>query len=565
MAIRGVNALIEMLAAAGVRYLFGNPGTTELPLMDALAADARIEFILGLQEVPVMGMADGYAMASGKLGVVNLHICAGLGNAMGMLYNAWREGTPLLVTAGQQDRRLRFEEPILWGDMVGAVRPWTKWAAEIERVEDLPSALRRAMQTALAPPTGPVFLSIPMDVQMAEAELDTSPSAPPNPDFRPAAEAVSRAVDVLLAARNPAILVGSRVVERGAVSELVAVAERLGAPVFSEPGTTHGRLSFPADHPLYAQGLPLWSPELRERLAEFDAVLVAGMDLFRQYVYHEPSRAMPEHIRIVHLDEDPRQLGKNYPLAVALWGGTKSGLTDLDALLAQRMTNAQVGAARNRANELAATHLAARDRLARQAEAERAERPMTPLTAMSALAKILPDNVAVIEEAVTTTNTTFERLGALKNTSGYFGHRGWGLGWGLGTAIGVRLAWPERPVLALLGDGAALYGIQGLWTAARYKIPVTFVICNNAQYQILKIGAVNMGLEEAGRGRFVGMDITGPEVDFVGLAQSLGVRAERISEPDQLSDSVSRSLAGNEPRLFDVQISRKMQTRLDYG
>ncbi|HEY2147088.1 MAG TPA: thiamine pyrophosphate-binding protein, partial [Pirellulales bacterium] len=127
MAISGANAILEMLAAAGVRYLFGNPGTTELPLMDALAADERIEFILGLQEVPVMGMADGYAMASGKLGVVNLHICAGLGNAMGMLYNAYREGTPLLVTAGQQDRRLRFEEPILWGDMMGVVRPWTKW------------------------------------------------------------------------------------------------------------------------------------------------------------------------------------------------------------------------------------------------------------------------------------------------------------------------------------------------------------------------------------------------------------------------------------------------------
>ncbi len=565
MAIRGVNALIEMLAAAGVRYLFGNPGTTELPLMDALAADERIEFILGLQEVPVMGMADGYAMASGKLGVVNLHICAGLGNAMGMLYNAWREGTPLLVTAGQQDRRLRFEEPILWGDMVGVVRPWTKWAAEIERVEDLPSALRRAMQTALTPPTGPVFLSIPMDVQMAEADLDLTPAVPPNSDFHPAAEATSRAADVLLAAKNPAILVGSRVVERGAVNELVAVAERLGAPVFSEPGTTHGRLGFPTDHPLYAQGLPLWSPELRERLSEFDAVLVVGMDLFRQYVYHEPSRAMPEHVRIVHLDEDPYQLGKNYPLAAALWGGTKSGLADLDVILSKRMTLAQITAARKRADELAATHRAVRERLARQADAERGERPMTPLAAMSALAKILPDDVAVIEEAVTTTNTTFERLGALKNTTGYFGHRGWGLGWGLGTAIGVRLAWPERPVLALLGDGAALYGIQGLWTAARYRIPVTFVICNNAQYQILKIGAVNMGLEEAGRGRFLGMDITGPEIDFVGLAQSLGVHAERISEPDQLSDLVRQSLAGNEPRLFDVQISRKMKERLEYG
>ena len=142
MAIRGIDAFFEMLAAAGVRYLFGNPGTTELPLNDALVGDPRFQYILGLQEVPVMAMADGYAMASRKLGVVNLHICCGLGNAMGMLYNASREGTPLLVTAGQQDRRLKFEEPILWGDMVDVARPWTKWAVEVERVEDLPSAVR---------------------------------------------------------------------------------------------------------------------------------------------------------------------------------------------------------------------------------------------------------------------------------------------------------------------------------------------------------------------------------------------------------------------------------------
>lgn len=565
MPTSGVKAMLEMLSAAGVRYLFGNPGTTELPLMDALAGDERIEFILGLQEVPVMGMADGYAMASGKLGVVNLHICAGLGNAMGMLYNAWREGTPLLVTAGQQDRRLRFEEPILWGDMVAVARPWTKWAAEVERVEDLPVALHRAMQAALTPPTGPVFLSIPMDVQAAEAELDLTPAAPVNGEFRPAAEAVNRAVDVLLSARNPAILVGGRVVERGAVAEIVAVAERLGAPVFSEPGTTHGRLGFPADHPLYAQGLPLWSPELRERLAEFDVVLVVGMDLFRQYVYHEPSRAMPEHVKIVHLDESPSELGKNYPLAVALWGGTKPGLAELEALLAKRMTVEHAAAARRRSDDLAAAHCAARERLLRQAEAQRDRRPMTPLAAMSALSGILPKNVAVIEEAVTTTNTTFERLGALKNTTGYFGHRGWGLGWGLGASIGVKLAWHDRPVLALLGDGAAMYGIQGLWTAAHYRIPVTFVICNNAQYQILKIGAVSAGFKEAKQGRFLGMDITGPEIDFVGLAQSLGVRADRVNEPEELSALVAQSLAGNEPRLFDVSIARNLPGRLEYG
>ncbi len=565
MKTSGAHALIEMLCSAGVKYIFGNPGTTELPLMDSLATDSRLQYVLGLQEVPVMAMADGFAMASGSIGVVNLHICAGLGNAMGMLYNAFREGTPLLVTAGQQDRRLRFEEPILWGDMVSVARPWTKWAAEIERIEDLPSAIRRAMQTALTPPTGPVFLSIPMDVQTELAEMDLALSPRPDPNFHPAPEAIRAGAEVLLAAKNPAILAGSRVVERGAIRELIAIAERLGTPVLAEAGTTHGRLSFPADHPLYAQGLPLWSAEVHDRLSDFDALLVVGMDLLREYVYQEPARALPHGIRVVHLDEDPRQLGKNYPLTVAIWGGTKAGLADLDAELNRQMTSAQREIAAGRSAKIGATHAAARDALVQDAAAQRDARPMTPLTAMSSLARVLPDNIAVIEEAVTTTGTTLERLGALKNTTGYFGHRGWGLGWGLGCSIGVKLAWPDRPVVALLGDGATLYGVQGLWTAAKYRIPVTFAIMNNAQYQILKIGAAQQGLPAARAGQFVGMDMTQPEVDFVGLAKSLGVRAERITEPDQLSELVGKSLAGDEPRLFDVQIERDIPGRLNYG
>jgi benzoylformate decarboxylase len=563
--MRGIDAFVEMLAAAGVRYLFGNPGTTELPLFDKLAADSRVQLILGLQEIPVMATADGYAMASGKLGVVNVHICAGLGNAMGMLYNAFREGTPLLLTAGQQDRRLKFEEPILWGDMLGVVRPWTKWAVEVERVEDLPSALRRAMQIALTPPTGPVFMSLPLDVQTAEAELNLTLSDPPDPEFLPAPAAVQRAVDVLLSARHPGILVGSRVTERGAVAELVRVAERLGAAVFSEPGTTHGRLAFPADHSLYAQGLPLWSPDVRRALAEFDVLLVVGMDLLRQYVYHEPACPIPEHIRLVHLDEDPYQLGKNFPLAAAVWGSTRGGLAAIEAALAERMTPDQASAAQSRTREMAQRREQARETLRLEVKTQRAVRPPTPLALMECLAGVLPTDVAVVEEAVTTTNTMFERFGALRNTSGYFGHRGWALGWGLGCALGVRLAWPDRPVLALLGDGAAMYGIQGLWTAARYRIPVTFVICNNAQYQILKIGAANMGLPQAQAGQFVGMDLVEPEVDFVGLAESFGVSAARITEPEELSARVYESLRGDRPQLFEVPISREVPGSLNYG
>ena len=339
MRTTGIDALVHMLAEAGVRYLFGNPGTTELPLNDALSRDRRIEYILGLQEVPVMAMADGYAMASRSLGVVNLHISCGLGNAMGMLYNAFREGTPLLVTAGQQDRRLKFQEPILYGDMVSVARPWTKWAVEVERPEDLPAALRRAVQTALAPPTGPVFLAIPVDVQMQAAELDLTPAAPLSSRVRPPQDALAKAADVLASAGNPAILAGSRVQEADAVGELVAVAERLGAPVYSEPGHSHGRLGFPADHPLYGQTIPLWAPEIAARLAEFDVLLVVGMDLMREYVYHGPDPAIPRHVRLVHVDEDPFQIGKNYPVEVGVLGDAKAALGELDTLLGEAMSD----------------------------------------------------------------------------------------------------------------------------------------------------------------------------------------------------------------------------------
>ncbi|MGE0755411.1 MAG: thiamine pyrophosphate-binding protein [Pirellulaceae bacterium] len=566
MACTGIQAFLELLAGFGVRYIFGNPGTTELPLNDALVDDARFRYVLGLQEVPVMAMADGYAMASRGLGVVNLHISCGLGNAMGMLYNAYREGTPLLVTAGQQDRRLKFEEPILWGEMTSIARPWTKWSVEVDRVADLPQALRRAAQTALTPPTGPVFLSLPLDVQLESSDsLDLTPIRVVDPRVRPPQAALQRAAEVLLEARHPAILAGSRVTETDAMAELVAVAERLGAPVFTESGTTHGRLAFPSTHPLNGQGLPLWSPEVRERLAPFDVVLVTGMDLLRQYVYFEPARPIPEHVRLVHLDEDPWQLGKNYPVEVGVIGHTKVTLAELAQQLDQLATPVTREQVRERTARHTAEHDAARAKLQARIEVERHERPLTPLTLMATLAAVLPDDVAVVEEAVTTTNTTFERLGVLKNTTGYFGHRGWALGWGLGVSLGAKLAWPERPVLALLGEGAAMYGIQGLWSAARYRIPVTFVICNNAQYQILKIGGKGIQLPRALAGRYEGLDLVHPEVDFIGLAQSLGVPAYHVADPEELADRVRDSLVHQRLALFNVPIRREVQSRLNYG
>jgi len=566
MTCTGIEAFLEVLAGAGVRYLFGNPGSTELPLNDALVGDKRFEYILGLQEVPVMAMADGFAMASGQIGVVNLHISCGLGNAMGMLYNAHREGTPLLVTAGQQDRRLMFEEPILWGDMLAITKPWTKWAAEVGRVEDIPTAVRRAIQTALTPPTGPVFLSLPVDLQTElTTGLDLSPPRVPNRRVRPPVEALQQAVELLLSANRPAILAGSRVTEADACAQLVSVAEALGAPVIAESGTTHGRLPFPCDHPLSAPGLPLWSPDVCKRLKEYDVVLVVGMDLLRQYIYQEPACPIPAGLRLVQLDEDPWQLGKNYPVDVPLIGDAQAGLAELGQLISEQQSEEHRESARRRAAEHTAAHEMLRQAKLSQIAAEQDARPMTPAVFMNAIARVLPPEVAVVEEAVTTTNTMLEHLGALNNTSGYFGHRGWALGWGLGCTLGVRLAWPDRPVLGILGEGAAMYGIQGLWSAAHHGIGASIVTANNAQYQILKVCANQLELPNAADDSYLGLDIQKPEVDLVALAQSLGVQARRITEPDDLSDYLRQSLQNNLPELIDVPIARTTPGRLNYG
>jgi benzoylformate decarboxylase len=229
------------------------------------------------------------------------------------------------------------------------------------------------------------------------------------------------------------------------------------------------------------------------------------------------------------------------------------------------MPPAERDAAAQRAAKRSAAHREAREQLQRQAEAEAALRPLTPLAMMAALARVLPTDVAVVEEAVTTTNTTFERLGLLQNTTGYFGHRGWALGWGLGCAIGAKLAWRERPVLALLGEGATMYGAAGLWSAAHYNIPVTFVVCNNAQYQILKIGARGLNLPYAQQGSYVELDLVDPEIDMVGLARAMGVNARRISEPEELANCVRDSLHGDQPLLIDVPLARKTPGRLNYG
>ncbi len=551
----GAQAFLEVLVASGVRFLFGNPGSTELPVLDALAGESRLRYILGLHEIAAVSMADGYAQASRSPGVVNVHVSCGLGNSMGMVYNAYCSGTPLVLTAGQQDRRLRFGEPVLAGETVRVARPWTKWAAEVQRVEDVPAAVRRAVQTALAPPAGPVFLSLPDDVLTESMESpDLRPAQAPDSRVRPPAEALERAAELLARAERPAILGGCRVMEAGAAAELTGLAERLGAAVFSEMPTAPARLPMAPGHPLYAGALPFWTPEIRRLLEAFDVALVAGMDLLRLYLYHEPAAPIPDSLRLIHLDCDARQIGKNYPAEVGLIGDLKAGLAELDKLVGGKLTAAAAETAARRKAERAARRRAEGRALWEEIERAKERRPMEGKVLMGALARVLPEDAVVVDEAVTTNQNTLAQLGVPRDASGHFSHRGWALGWGVGCALGVKLAWPERPVVALLGDGAAVYGIQGLWTAAHYRIPVVFLVCNNAQYKILKMCGEVMGLANISAGRCAGMDIRDPAVDFAGLARAFGVEAHRVEEPDEVSGRVREALRADRPVLLDVPV-----------
>lgn len=552
----GIEALLEILAAAKITHLFGNPGTTELPLNAALAHDPRFRYHFGIQEIPVVAMADGYTMASGRPSVVNVHVSCGLGNAMGMLYNAYCEGTPLIVTAGQQDRRLRLGEPVLDGDLVSVARPWTKWSYEVQRVDDIPTALRRAIQIALTPPTGPVFLSLPLDVQMETITApDLSPPTLVDRRVRPALDALRSAAKLLAGAKRPVILTGSRVTESDGCNELAALAEQIGAPVFAEGTTSHGRLPMRSDHPLYRSVFGYWSSDIRAQLEPYDVVLAVGLNLFRLYIHREPECPLPQHARVIHLDNSPHEIGKNFPIELGLWGDPKSGLAELSELLSHELTADARSAAASRCETYAVERQVAQAELRRTIAEQQSSRPLTSLAFMSALAAALPDNTAVVEEAITTHQNVLEKLGVIRDPAAHFAHRGWALGWGLGCALGVKLAWPDRPVLGLLGDGSALYGIQGLWSAAHHQIPVTFVIANNRQYKILKVCGDVLALPELREPSCPGINITGPNVDFVGLARSFGVEAERISEPDELTAKLRSSLTGDRPRLIEVPIA----------
>jgi benzoylformate decarboxylase len=548
----GKRAFLDLLKQEGVEIVFGNPGTTELPLMDAFAVETDIRYLLGLQEAALTAMADGYAQASGQLTVLNLHVAPGLGNAMGMLYDAQKAGAPILVTAGQQDLDYLVTEPILSADLPTLARPLVKWAAQVDRLKDLPRLVHRAAKTALAPPTGPVFLALPGDILKDEAELDLMTPTRVAPRLRGDAQAVAAAAALLAKAERPVIFAGDAVAQSAALPELVALAELIGAPVYAEfvPNTA----SFPSSHPLFRGQVVRVAGEVRKVLDQHDLLLSVGADLFTLSL---PSATdpMPPGLPLIHLDVDAWEIGKNYPAAVGILGDPKVTLPDITREVDARFTSGGRGAARERLKSASEANLAARTALKERARALAGKTPVQPLALLEAIGAMLPKDAVVIEEALSSAPGIRSLIPA-DDPQSYYGLRGGGIGWSLPAAIGVKLALPERPVLAIVGDGSALYTVQALWTAARYRIPVIWVILNNLSYRILKQRLVALrGLAEQAD-KFVGMELTDPAIDFIGLARSFGVAAQRARTVAEATDLIAQGLKANAPLLIDVDMER---------
>ncbi len=543
--------LIEILRAAGVGYLFGNPGTTELPFLDALDGSG-LTYVVALQEATAAAAADGYAQASGRLGVVNLHVAPGLANALSIVHNASRAKTPLLVTAGQQDTRLLLDAPILAGDMVKMTDGLTKWSYELRNAAEAPSALRRAIHLALSPPTGPVFLSLPMDL-MSEPCDDTG-AAPGPVAARPAPEpeAIARAAALFAAAKAPVIVAGDGVARAGAQAELVALAETIGAAVHGEP--IHRRLSFPGDHPLWRGGLYPTATAVAKALERFDTVLIAGANVFT-WLFHAPGSPFGANQRVVQIDDDPREISRSYPVTLGIVAAVRAALSDLHEAVAKRQDDSARAAARERTATLARARDEHARRVAATADAAASRVPIAPEYLMRTLATLLPPDALIVDESASSLAHVLRHL-PFGAGSDFFGSKTGTLGWAMGAALGVQLAHPRRKVVATIGDGSVMYAPQALWTAAHRNLPVTYVVANNASYAILKSGMLTFGLPAAKRGVFPGMDLVDPEIDYLALARSMGVLAVRVDKPGGLRDVLARALAHEGPALVDVLIDR---------
>jgi len=524
------DATYELFRRHGMTTMFGNPGSTELPMLADFPSDFR--YVLGLQELVVMGMADGYAQASGTVGHANLHTAPGVGNAMGGIFNAQANHAPLLVTAGQQVRpHIGIQANLTNRDAIRMPHPLVKSSYEPARAADVPHAIARAIHLAKTPPKGPAFVSVPMDDWDAEADPAATDriikrhvaGAPaPDPD---AMEALAVSVEK---ATRPVMIAGPDIDASGAWDIGVQFAEKQSLPVFAIPATGGGRIGFPEGHPNFRGVLPPGIAPVADTLKGFDLILVVGSSVFPYYPYL-PGEYLPEGAELVQLTSDPEEAARA-PMGHAVVGDVKKGLEHLLG---------RVGEADRDIGESLPDPIAGEE-----------QSPITGTAAMHALRNAFPDDGIVVLEAPSSTLALRNQLRISRPGSYFFGAGG-GLGFGLAAAVGVQLAQPDRPVVCVIGEGSAQYAITALWTAAAYEVPMTVLVLRNSEYAILKWFAMVEQVEKA-----PGLDL--PALDTAAIAAAYGLSTAKVEDADALTEALKTAIASPGPALVEVGIAPGM-------
>src|SRR5215218_4509227 len=557
----GRYALLEQLAADGVEYIFGNPGTVEQGFLDALEDVPRLRYIMALQETIAVAAADGYARATKKPTVVQLHSGVGLGNGVGMMYQAKRGEAPLVVIAGEAGIRYDAMDAQMAADLVAIAEPVTKWATRVVHPTSLLRVLRRAMKIAATPPMGPVFVALPMDILDEPNDEEAFPSTYVKTRVAPEPALVAQAAALLAGAARPMLIIGDGIAASGAQAEVARLAELTGAEVWEANGS---EVNIPTTHPQYKGALGhMFGDHSREITRAADVILIAGTYVFPE-VFPSLHHPFAHGARIIHIDLNGYKIAKNFPVELGLVGDPKATFGKLADALAQIATPEQRQAAQQRASALGAAK--EKQLAAKQADAGvRDDLPLRAARFMEELAAKLPADAVIFDEALTTSPDLTRYLPPTL-PGHFFQTRGGSLGVGFPGAIGLKLAHPDKTVVGFSGDGGAMYTIQALWTAAHHNVNVKFVVCNNRSYRILKHNIQKYWYErDLDEREFPHpFDIASPNLDFAGLATSMGVKATRVETPEQIGPAIAQSLDHDGPFLIDLVISGAVANHFVY-
>ncbi len=543
-------AILEQFLADGMAHMFGNPGTVEQGFVDALSDYPDLRYILTLQESVAIMMADGYARATQKPTLVQLHSTPGVGNAIGALYQAKRGHSPLVVIGGDAGVKYLGMDAQMAGDLVAFAEPVTKWSTMVADPSSLLRVLRRAIKIAATPPMGPVYVCLPMDVLDAATNEEVRPTSVPSTRVRPDDRLLRDAARILTGARTPVILAGDGVAYSGAQDELTRVAEMLGAEVWEADA---GEVNMSYTHPLY-QGMTghMFGRSSLPIMSKGDVVLACGTYLLPE-VFPELGRIFAPGAQVIHIDLNLYEIAKNHPVDLGMLGDPKLSLAALADVMQETMSAAQKEAAAVRTRQVAAQKEAKRKAELEKDRASREAMPVKMARFMEELAAEVPPGAIVFDEALTNSPPVVRYMPPAR-TGEYFLTRGGSLGVGIPGAIGAKLARPERTVIGFTGDGGAMYTIQALWTAARHNVDAKFVVCNNASYRLLQlnIDAYWKEREIPAHDFPLAFDLSYPPLRFDEMAHSMGVSGVRVERPSEIAPAIRQMLAHPGPFLIDL-------------